>query len=115
MGSVTHVAIQLVLFALCSINVISYGQVYVTPWGNAGLAKMFVGSSAPGQSGTFTQDHISGMDLISGTMVASVDKIARSSKSSKRVKRFINMAVATAMAEIVLAESKGSENTELTD
>lgn len=109
MDSVTRFAIALVLFVLCSVNDISYGQLIVTPW-DAELTENFVDCFLRyvGESGVFSATELSDLDSMSDILGTTMNKMARSDKSSKSKLQALNMAFASAVAEIAVSEGSGS-------
>ncbi|KAF8777925.1 hypothetical protein HNY73_014705 [Argiope bruennichi] len=95
-----------VLVVICSQSIFALGQ---SPWQSASMAESFMTyfSAALGQSGAFTNEQMDDIDTIATSIKMGVDKMERSGKTSQNKLQAMNMAFASAVAEIAIAEGGG--------
>nr|AWK58645.1 major ampullate spidroin 2 variant 1 [Argiope argentata] len=104
-------SIRLALFGfvvLSTQTVFSAAQA-ATPWQNSQLAEQFINSFLRfiAQSGAFSPNQLDDMSSIGDTLKTAIEKMAQSRKSSKSKLQALNMAFASSMAEIAVAEQGG--------
>ncbi|KAF8777912.1 hypothetical protein HNY73_014692 [Argiope bruennichi] len=93
---------------LSTQTVFAVGQA-ATPWENSQLAEDFINSFLRfiAQSGAFSPNQLDDMSSIGDTLKTAIEKMAQSRKSSKSKLQALNMAFASSMAEIAVAEQGG--------
>ncbi|GBM95424.1 hypothetical protein AVEN_79326-1 [Araneus ventricosus] len=98
----------LLLTALC-INVSAAQNVADSPWSSNEKADFFIRSfnEVISRSSAFTSQQIDDMTSIGDTLITSIDNMAKSGKSSTKKLQALNMAFASSMAEIAVAEQGG--------
>nr|AGQ04592.1 major ampullate spidroin 1 short [Cyrtophora moluccensis] len=96
------------LVVICSQSLFALCQ---SPWQSASMAESFMTyfSEALGQSGAFTKEQIDDIDTIASSIKLGVDKMERSGKTSGSKLQAMNIAFASAVAEI--ATTEGGEQT----
>nr|AWK58650.1 major ampullate spidroin 2 variant 3 [Araneus diadematus] len=93
---------------LSTQTIFAFGQA-ATPWENTALAEAFINKflESIGQTGTFSASQQDDMATIGDTLKTAMEKMAQSRKSSKSKLQALNMAFASSMAEIAVAEQGG--------
>nr|QJI08124.1 major ampullate spidroin 1 [Araneus ventricosus] len=94
------------LAVICSQSLFALGQ---SPWQNARMAENFMSSfsTALGQSQAFSSDQMDDIMSICDSIQSGVDRMDRSGKTSANKLQAMNMAFASAVAEIAIAEGGG--------
>ncbi|GBM54692.1 hypothetical protein AVEN_121568-1, partial [Araneus ventricosus] len=94
------------LAVICSQSLFALGQ---SPWQNARMAESFMNSfsSDLGQSGAFSSDQMDDIMSICDSIQSGIARMDRSGKISANKLQAMNMAFASAVAEIAMAEGGG--------
>lgn len=78
----------------------------VTPW-SPGLAENFLGQFAHymAESGVYTVEEMAEIEVISDTIILTMERLTKLGKSSSYILRALNIAFATSVAEIAMLEN----------
>ncbi|KAF8777915.1 hypothetical protein HNY73_014695 [Argiope bruennichi] len=103
------IRLALLGFVVLSTQTVFSAAQGATPWENSQLAEEFINSFLRfiAQSGAFSPNQLDDMSSIGDTLKTAIEKMAQSRKSSKSKLQALNMAFASSMAEIAVAEQGG--------